>query len=97
MYQRMLDSGITPANGAKMAIQDVEKVEQQREVAKQCVRQTAANPESVISALERGTYRSPNPEARGVLDGCARGYVLMHYQAVATKAAAVAIACMARQ
>lgn len=97
MYQRMLNSGITPANGAKMAIQDVEKVEQQREVAKQCVRQTAANPESVISALERGTYRSPTPTASGVLDGCARGYVLMHYQAVATKAAAVAIACMARQ
>lgn len=97
MYQRMLDSGISPANGAKMAIEDAQRVEQQRENAKQCVRQTATNPESVISALEGGTYRSPTPTASGVLDGCAKGYVLMHYQAVATKAAAVAIACMARQ
>lgn len=97
MYQRMLAQGITPANGAKMAIQDAKNMEQQREIAKQCVRQTSANPESVISSLERGTYRSPNRAAAGVLDGCAQGYVLMHYQAVATKAAAVAIACMARQ
>ncbi|MCC6967499.1 MAG: hypothetical protein IT391_14605 [Nitrospira sp.] len=97
MYQRMLASGITPANGAKMAIQDAQKIAEQREIAKQCIRQTAANPESVISSLEHGTYRSPNRAAGGVLDGCAQGYVLMHYSAVAAKASAVAIACMAKQ
>lgn len=86
--------GYSPRQAAAATLEQARQAEASMPEAESCIRAAAADPHGVLSQLKLGTYQFGTGS---ITADCARAYVLAHYQALANRGAATAMACMASQ
>jgi hypothetical protein len=85
--------GFSSSGAAQAALQQAEEYDRGRPQAEACIRQSAASdPGGIIRSLDDGSY---DFNAGGIPSDCAKAYAAWKMGAIATREAAVGMACLA--
>lgn len=92
VMQNARSMGYSPAEAARLSLQQAQADEAAIPQAESCIRSSTNNPEAVIQSLRNGTY---DFDRSSVPSSCARAYVVAYWGVLMNRETGAAISCFA--